>query len=205
MLSTTRQMLNVCLMILSLSNWMQEWKHNCRVSIKPEEVSLPFVPITTLQGIWGKAENLLSGHNSISSAPGNSSAYIVMSESLKKPHYVQVMKNGRIVCDEHCPMWRGRRFCSHTIAIAEKVGILNKFVDWLRKSPSQCNLTKLVSNPKEKRSAGTKRGHPNRKGTARQASVSSIRNRIADVTNQQNPNPSIIAVTTSSSDVSINN
>ncbi len=63
-----------------------------QLSIKPEEVSLPFVPITTLQGIWGKAENLLSGHNSISSAPGNSSAYIVMSESLKKPHYVERVK-----------------------------------------------------------------------------------------------------------------
>ena len=43
------------------------------------------------------------------------------------------MKNGRIVCDERCAMWRGQRLCAHTIAVAEKAGGLDFFLNWLKK------------------------------------------------------------------------
>ena len=182
--------------------------NNKSLSIPAEKVSstLPLIPETTIKGIWNKAQKLLEDCNSIASAPGNSLAYMVISDSLKKPHFVQVMKNGRIVCDEQCPMWRGRRLCAHTVAVAEKAGVLDLFLNWLKKSGNQCNLTKLLSTTKEKMSAGTKRGVSSRKkGISSKSPISSTTNRIADVTDNPQIQSSVVAITTNSSDVNISN
>ena len=55
-------------------------------------------------------------------------------------------------------MWRGRRLCSHTIAVAEKAQAMTHFLQWYKKSQQQCNLTKMVTTAKEKKAAGTKGG-----------------------------------------------
>ena len=121
---------------------------------------------------------------------------MVISDSLKKPHFVQVMKNGRIVYDEQCPMWRGQRLSAHTVAVAEKAGVLDLFLSLLKKSGNQCNLTNLLSTTKEKMSAGTKRGVSSRKKSISSISpISSTTNRIADVTDDPQIQSSVVAIT----------
>ena len=137
-----------------------EDRHLRKLSVAAEDTELPTVPHATAQNIWEKAERLLNDPESISCAPGNDCAHMVVSQTSKKPHFVQVCTSGKIVCDEQCPMWRGRKLCSHTVAVAEKAQALPQFLHWLRKSKQECNLTKLVTTSKEKRSAGTKTGKP---------------------------------------------
>ena len=134
-----------------------------KLSVAAENTELPTVSQATAQGIWVKAEKLLNDPESISCAPGNDCAFMVVSQTSKKPHFVQVCTNGKVLCDEQCPMWRGRKLCSHTVAVAEKAQALPQFLQWLRKSKQECNLTKLVTTSEEKRSAGTKAGEPTRK------------------------------------------
>lgn len=98
-----------------------------RLSIPAKDAHLTLIPDATLRGIWCKAEKLLECSQSISPAPGNTLAYMVKSESSNRPHFVQILKNGRIVCDEQCPMWRGRRLCSHTVAVAQRAHFVEVF------------------------------------------------------------------------------
>ena len=93
------------------------------------------------------------------------------------------MYHGKIVCDEQCPMWRGRKFRSHTVAVAEKAQALPQFLHWLQKSKQECNLTKLVTTSKEKRSAGTKTGKPTRKSGSfhQNTPITAYRSRVDDI------------------------
>jgi hypothetical protein len=159
-------------------------KEQHKLSVRTCDVTLPTVAQATLVGIWAKAERLLSETGLVLPSPGSKAAYIVASESLKKPHFVQLCSNGKVVCDEHCPMWRGRKLCAHTVAVAEKANCLQKFVDWIQKSRHQeCNITSLVTTSKERKSAGTKSGNPGRKrpSVTPKACVSSFCSRIDDV------------------------
>lgn len=60
-------------------------------------------------------------------SPGNDFAYIVASHTSQRPHFVQLRRNGKVACDDQCPMWRGSQFCSHTVAAAEKAYALEEF------------------------------------------------------------------------------
>ena len=113
------------------------------MSIEAYDITLPNVVQATIADIRTKAERLLNEEGLILPSPGSESAYIVASESLKKPHFVQMYSSGKVVCDDQYPMWRGRGVCSHTIAVAEKANCLAKYLNWLRKSRRECNITKL--------------------------------------------------------------
>ena len=173
---------SVCSQMEERSPNQVEQRRFHKLSVAAEDIELSTVPKATAQGIWGKASRLLNTPGSISKAPGNDSAFMVASQTLKKPHFVQVSANGN-VCDEFCPMWRGRKLCAHTVAVAEKAQALPQFVHWLRKSNRECNLTMLVTTSKEKRSAGTKAGKPNRRsGSFRQTTlITAYRSSIDDV------------------------
>ena len=154
-----------------------------KISIEAADVTLPNVVQATVDGIWSKAERLLSEAGLVLPSPGNKNAYIIASESLKKPHFVQLYSSGKVVCDEQCPMWRGRHVCAHTVAVAEKASCLGKYLNWLQKSKPDCNITKLVTTTKERKSAGTKSGNPGRKrgSVTPKTPITSYRSRIQDV------------------------
>ena len=61
------------------------------------------IPLNALETVHvGKAQDLTRGDNSIVKAPGSDTAYMVRSYSNERPHYVQVLKSGNIVCDDQC-------------------------------------------------------------------------------------------------------
>ena len=63
---------------------------------------------TTLQHILEKAENLLNKDG-------------VISETIVKPHYVCVAKNGKATWNDF-PGWNACKICSHSLAVAERIG-----------------------------------------------------------------------------------
>ena len=46
---------------------------------------------------------------------------MVESETMVKPHYVTVAKNGKVTCND-CPGWNAYKICCHSLAVAEKNG-----------------------------------------------------------------------------------
>ena len=52
--------------------------------------------------------------------------------------------NFNFVCDKNCPRYGAYGFCSHTIAVAEVNGCLDKFIEQLKKSKHKANLSLLA-------------------------------------------------------------
>ena len=86
--------------------------------------------------------------------------WFVASEESSKPHSVQVADSGRITCNERCICWARHNICSHSIAVAEKSGMLPKYLQWFRnrrqelypkwlKLEPQMYWTEKIKGPKE--------------------------------------------------------
>ena len=93
-------------------------------------------------------------------------AFMVESETMVKPHYVTVAKNGKVTCND-CPGWNAYKICSHSLAVAEKNGRTADYLKWLRtKGPQQMNLTSLITSDSNKGvgKKGSKTSTARRKG-----------------------------------------
>ena len=78
------------------------------------------VPLSVLEGIWEKAEQLLGTENAIVPAPGyDLKACMVKSSSGIHPHLVKAKTKGQYVSDNTCGNWRPLSVCSHSVAVAE--------------------------------------------------------------------------------------
>ena len=85
------------------------------------------LPQSTVLGIWEKATSLIASGTSIVHAPGMQNAWYVESNSKQMPHLVRVSPKGSIACDKVCEHYRSISICSHTVAIAHKIGSLKEF------------------------------------------------------------------------------
>lgn len=167
-------------MISGLSTCVLKKSSAVRMSIPASDVELPSLSTSACKSMWEKAERLLSTPGSITHAPGTETARMVASESSFRPHFVRQNKDGKFVCDERCPMWCGRKICSHTVAVAESVGDLRHFLESLQKSKPEANLTDLMLTSRDKKAAGTKSGQSCRKGGSnhRKVVVTTYENRL---------------------------
>ena len=80
-----------------------------------------------------QAENLLNSPENICKEPGMCDAIYVASKTSSRPHIVSKTKNGGLVCDKGCLVWKSQRVCSHTLALAEETSCLEKFLVWYHK------------------------------------------------------------------------
>ncbi len=70
---------------------------------------------------------------------------MVESETMAKPQYVSVAKNGKVTSID-CSGWNAFKIRSHSLAVAEKTGRTADYVKWLReKGPKRPNLTLLMT------------------------------------------------------------
>lgn len=118
-----------------------------RVSVDLVGSGVRSAPEMVLRSISEKAEKLLNTEGSIVRAPGptDSFAYMVESQTSEKPHYVTLLKNGKITCED-CPGWKASKICAHAVAAAEKAGTTVKYIKWLReKGPTSMNVTSLIT------------------------------------------------------------
>ena len=104
------------------------------------------VPLSSVNGIWEKANVLLCDPCAITPAPVKGQAKMVRSTSQPcRPHLVQIMEGGKIVCDENCPMWASLNICSHCVAVAHSVGCAREYALWFSTNTQAINLTKLTT------------------------------------------------------------
>lgn len=139
-------------------------KAPAKISTPPGSVNITSIPFTVVTSMWQKAERLLATPGSIGKPIGtyfsDGNAHLVASESkLFQPHFVYVHDTGRVTC-ENCPS-----FNKHTVAAAEKMGKLQKVLQW-RRSNGTPNLDKAVraswpksigSKPKSSQSKGSRK------------------------------------------------
>ena len=79
---------------------------------------------------------------------------------------MKVANNGKVTCDNWLA-YKSSKLCAHSVAAAEKLGMLSKYVAWLtKKGPSEMNLTTLVTfdSGKETGKKSGKTGTARRKG-----------------------------------------
>ena len=119
---------------------------SAQLSVRPEDFHSGLkILLAAIQGIWKKAEELLSDPNAISPAPGyDSRCKMVMSRSGKRPHLVTCTKQGKYTCDSECPNWKSVNICSHSVAVAQVSNSLQEFCNLYRKSKHLPSVTRLV-------------------------------------------------------------
>ena len=84
--------------------------------------------------------------NAITTATVDGTARKVKSKSNpSRPHLVQVFQDGRVTCDENCPMWTSLKICSHCVAIAHCLNVTGELVNWFTVNSKQPNLTKITT------------------------------------------------------------
>ena len=143
------------------------------LSLSVQDVGINSLPKPVLDGIWNKAEKLLSEPGQVMEGPGTSSSvttcYVVRSASSDRPHIVKhSSKSGQFLCESSCPMWQSSKICSHCVAAAQFSGNLKKFVEWYKVSKSKPNLSKLaqIDMPKGTGRKGEKPPRKHKKSTS---------------------------------------
>lgn len=116
-----------------------------------------------LSGMWEKVEKLINMERGLQpAASSDNSAWSVQSFSSLVPHFVTSQGNGQFLCDAQCPQWVNMKICSHTLAVAEKIGQLSSFLNWYSTTNQHVNVTSvgMLNMPKGR---GLKGGVPKRK------------------------------------------
>ena len=96
-----------------------------------------FFPV--LEGMFSKAAKAVHDQSAFWKVPSEEGSdrsaplrVMVHSRSSRDPHSVQVYHNdktGKVQCDKGCANWTTNSMCSHTLAAAEKMGILKEFLN----------------------------------------------------------------------------
>ena len=102
------------------------------------------IPEHVLEAIWKKAADLTKEQAAILQAPGGT-GFLVKSNSNPRPHFITVKRSGQYCCDSECPNWKSLCMCAHSVAVAEKEGDLERFIEWFKQAKKAPNLTKLVT------------------------------------------------------------
>ena len=123
-----------------------------------------------ISGMWEKAEKLVSMERGLQrAASSDDSAWSVQSFSSPIPHFVTSKDSGQFLCDQQYPQWVSLKICSHTLAVADKVGQLSRFLHWHAMAHQLVNVTSvgMLNMPKGR---GQKGGVPKRKRTRKSVS-----------------------------------
>ena len=129
------------------------------------QLSLPHTCVTgsldlhIAEWIWKKAGRLLSQPKSVLPAPlkdAKIQAFSVISESGKVPHCVQIYANFKAACT--CRNFKPKQICSHTVAVTEKEGALDKFVTWYKGQNIKGGLSSVATINVDTRASGRKQG-----------------------------------------------
>lgn len=150
-----------------------EVENQVELSVAHENSQILSLPFTILKELFSGASHLLKCQNGLAkslsttleaSGPNKVDLWFVASEDSSKPHSVQVVDSGRITCDEQCIRWARHNICSHSIAVAEKNGMLLKYPQWFRNRRKTGILTKMAEVRTPKCSGQKNKATQRRKG-----------------------------------------
>ena len=138
------------------------------ISLSHKAIADTRVPQPVAEGIWKKAEMLVTEENAVVVAPGcGVKDKMVKSKSGSAPHLVKTTGNCDYKCDGSCMQFKSLNICSHVLAAAHVNGDTDGFIQWYRKNFGNRlpNLTQIASHGMPA-TAGRKGGKAPRKKTA---------------------------------------
>ena len=154
----------------------QEVETQTKQSVVPENSQIITFLYTILKEMFSEAGSLLKCHNGLINSPSlaqESSGpkkvdlwYVASKEDSRRPHSVQVADTGRVTCDDRCIRWARHNICSHTVAVAENLGMLPKYLQWFRSRRKTCTVTKMAEIGTPKCSRQKNKATQKRKGRA---------------------------------------
>ena len=130
---------------------------NEKENVIPLSVSWEDVGLSkeVFSSMWDKAASLVANEKSITDAPGLSNSKMVASSSNpRKPHLVSLLDKGKITCD--CINYTNKSLCSHTLAVAEKSGLLMELLQWYARTNKTANLWLLARSSDVPKHPGAK-------------------------------------------------
>ena len=144
------------------------------ISDKPAEnklLSLP-IPAYLADKVWDESTNVLAAEGSVYPSPGckDRSEWLVKSTDLKRksPYFVECRKNGQVVCEPSCGLFKSSKVCVHTVSVARHTGELGQYLHWLLKQKEgTLNVSKLaaVDMPAGSGKKGSRRKASQKKST----------------------------------------
>ena len=133
------------------------------------------IPENTKKKMFKDAGMILREETNIVPVPGtNKSQYFVLDISASKERKVKInTKTCKATCDaKYCHNWNSFKMCSHIVALAEKLHILESVMEKYSKSPLAVNATNLVNTnmsasrgKKGTKSTQIRKGQSNKKAT----------------------------------------
>ena len=98
-----------------------------------------------MKDLFIKAEDILLIPDAIVNAPGMDALFVQHSKQGNcPPHLITSVKTtGTIICDD-CTTFKSLKLCSHLLAAAEHLGVLQNFLSWREKEKSSINLSDLI-------------------------------------------------------------
>lgn len=142
------------------------------ISVDCRNLDISIVQEGVLEMIWSKAQKLLNNSDSIKQKPLLDSQknewdmYQVSSSNIRKKGSYDLMVNDKCIIKCGCPMYKNKEIgiCSHRVALAERLGILEQYLENLREHEHtmENNLTDISLSGVNKKAAGKKSAIPRR-------------------------------------------
>ena len=95
--------------------------------------------------MFEKAKSLVRNDGLVLETPGETDSSYIVAGSANRIFCVCPGKGGSFECDRNCINSR-TKICEHVIAVAEKSGKLQQFVEWFRRSKCGASVNALVLN-----------------------------------------------------------
>ena len=146
--------------------------YNQKISMSATETDIINIPFRIMTDIFTEANLILNEKDGIVAVPGqNEKAFYVLYISQRDPRFVKAYKETKnITCEGKGHRWNGYKFCSHMVAVAEHLNILEQFVRQYKVKTRKTNITdisntNIPSNSGKKRTKSTsiRKGSANKK------------------------------------------
>jgi hypothetical protein len=137
------------------------------LSVQTSQACITSIPSAILKDIFVEANQVLEDECGIHKFGQDNSYYVEDTTRKGCALHVKIRGRGEVSCEPTCLRWSSYKLCAHTIAVAEKEGVLMGFIKKYAKSSREPNLTNLATHdmPKGRGKKATK-ATQRRKGSA---------------------------------------
>ena len=146
-------------------------------NISAKDSGINTVPLSVLERMFERAKSLVRNDGLVLEKPGATDGSYIVAWSANHIFCVSSGKGGSFKCDRSCLNSR-TKICEHVIAVAEKCGKLQQFVEWFRRSKCGASVSALALNGAPK-SMGRK-GNGRKRSNKKRADIEEVVNIFAD-------------------------
>ena len=100
------------------------------------------VPFPVLEMMLGRANNILAKNTFIIQKPEATDGLRIVATKMNRVFTVTKGQGGGLHCDKSCTN-KTTRICEHVLAVAEKKGKLEEFLNWFKRGRHSANLESM--------------------------------------------------------------